>query len=110
MKKSTINFLVLVGVLWLLSLTVLLFLQMNKKPTLGVIDTHALVAIEAQKIAALYPNNIPAEKLQQMADQLKNRVEEAAKKEGFILLAKGAVWGGELPDFTEIMIEKLKKE
>ena len=45
-----------------------------------------------------------------MADQLKDRVEELAKKEGFILLAKGAVWGGELPDFTEIMIEKLKKE
>jgi hypothetical protein len=52
MKKSTINFLVLVGVLWLLSLTILLFLQMNKKPILGVIDTHALVAIEAQKIAS----------------------------------------------------------
>jgi hypothetical protein len=110
MKKYTINFLVFGGVLWLLGLTVLLFLQMNKKPILGVIDTHALVMIEAQKIAALHPNNIPAEKLQKMADQLKDRVEELAKKEGFILFAKGAVWGGELPDFTEIMIEKLKKE
>ena len=84
MKKSTINFLVLVGVLWLLSLTVLLFLQMNKKPTLGVIDTHVLVAIEAKKIATLYPNNIPAERLQKMADQLKSW----QKKRGLFCLQK----------------------
>lgn len=83
----------------------------KQKQTIGMIDTHALIAIEAAKVAKTYPKgNVPQEALQKIAEKIKNSVDDFAKEEGFILLTKGAVWGGELPDFTDQMIERLKKE
>lgn len=111
MKKQTIYFLSFGAGLWLFAVTSLLLFQIVQKPTIGIIDTHALVAIEAKAVAEFYHNgNVPPEKLQKIAEKLKNSVDDFAKDRKLILFAKGAVWGGELPDFTDLMIEKLKKE
>ena len=96
--------------LWLCTLTTFVAFQMQK-PTMGVIDPHALIAIEAKTMAKAYPNgNVPTKVLQDLAERLKAHVNNFAKEENLILLAKGAVWGGELPDFTDLMIERLEKE
>ena len=111
MKKPSAYFLTLGTGLWLLCLTAIIVLQTVQRPTIGIIDAHALVAIEAKTFAQLYPKgSVPPEALQKIADKLKDAVADFAKEKGLVLLAKGAVWGGELPDFTDLMIEYLKKE
>ncbi len=80
-----------------------------RKP-LGIVDAHALVSLEAQKALALYPKNqLPPEKLHEIAMHLKKRVEAFAAEQKIILLAQGAVWGGALPDYTESVMEWLKQ-
>ncbi len=102
---------ILIGGFWLFSLTAILVYQTLQKPTFGTIDTHALVALEAKAMAKLYSKEtLPPEVLQKIADKLKSHVEDFAREQRIILLAKGAVWGGELPDFTEIMIQRLHKD
>lgn len=94
-----------------LILALFLVAQQFNKPILAVIDTQALVAIEAQKMAESYPNGkVQPEKIQSIADGLKRKVDRFAKEHQLVLLAKGAVWGGELKDYTEQMIEIMKAE
>lgn len=111
MKKPILFFSLLGAGLWLLSLTLFSIWTTVQKPTIGVIDTHALVALEAKAMTELYPKGtVPSETLQKIADKLKITVAAFAKEQNCIFLAKGAVWGGELPDFTDLIIEKLKEE
>jgi len=110
MKKLAYNLLILAAILWLGLITVILLLQ-HKQPKIGLVDTQLLISNQAQKIASLYPNgNLSSEKLLQLADQIKRSVETHAKANNIILLAKGAVWGSELPDYTENIIAALKEE
>ena len=110
MKKNMRNYLLILS-LWILVLTVGFLFQSMPKKVYGVIDTQSIVAIEAQKIAALYSkNDIPPEKLQIIAEKLKEKVEFFANKQNLVLLAKGAVWGGDFPDYTDRVIEFLQEE
>ena len=110
MKKLAYNFLILAVMLWLWLITVML-LRTLKQPKIGLVDAQLLIANQAKKIASLYPNgNLPPEKLLQLAEQIKSSVETHATDHNIILLAKGAVWGGTLPDYTENIIAALKEE
>jgi Skp family chaperone for outer membrane proteins len=110
MKKLKRNEFIFLSI-WLLVLTLSFSFQMMRQKTYGVIDTQSIVAIEAQKIATLYPqNNIPPEKLQVIVERLRQRVESFANAQNLVLFAKGAVWGGSFPDYTTDVIESLKAE
>ena len=110
MKKTAYNFLLLAAIVWLGLITVML-LRTLKQPKIGLVDAQLLIANQAQKAASLYPNgNLPPEKLLHLADQIKSSVDTHAKDHNIILLAKGAVWGGKLPDYTENIIAALKEE
>ena len=111
MNKRTFNSIV-IGVLSGLQLCMMVFLlQQPPQKNFGVVDAHALVSIEAQKVVAEYPKNqLPPEKLHEIAMHLKKRVEHFASVHKIILLAQGAVWGGELPDYTESVMTWLKAE
>jgi hypothetical protein len=110
MKKLAYNLLILAVIVWLGLITVML-LRTLKQPKIGLVDAQLLITNQAQKIASLYPNdNLPPEKLLQLAEQIKSSVETHAKNNNIILLAKGAVWGGKLPDYTENIIAALKEE
>ncbi len=86
-------------------------LELPPQKPLAVVDVQALVSVEAQKALALYPKNqLPPEKLHEIAMHLKKRVEAFAEAQKITLLAQGAVWGGTLPDYTESVMEWLKKE
>lgn len=76
----------------------------------AVIDTQRLVRAKAEDLASLYKQGkAPPEKLQAMADELKNKAEAFAKKKHLVLLAKNAVWGSELPDYTQAFIHYLQE-
>ncbi len=110
MKKLAYNLLILAVIVWLGLITVML-LRTLKQPKIGLVDAQLLITNQAQKIASLYPNgNLPPEKLLQLAEQIKSSVETHAKNNNIILLAKGAVWGGKLLDYTENIIAALKEE
>ena len=110
MKKLAYNLLILAVIVWLGLITVML-LRTLKQPKIGLVDAQLLITNQAQKIASLYPNgNLPPEKLLQLAEQIKSSVETHAKNNNIILLAKGAVWGGKLPDYTENIIAAHKEE
>ena len=110
MLKIMPKFLIGIAILWFTVITVILLLIV-KKPKIGVIDSQALIASQSHKIAALYPNgNLPPEQLQLLALQLKTSITAYARVNNLILLAKGAVWGGEIIDHTDNLINMFKQE
>ena len=79
------------------------------QPSFGIVDTQALVQFEAQKLAKESPRKeLSDEKLEEIADRLKQKVKLFAYFNQVVVLAKGAVWGGDLPDYTETILEDLK--
>ena len=44
-----------------------------------------------------------------LANNLKERIKSFAYLNQVVVLAKGAVWGGYLPDYTEMFLEDLKE-
>jgi hypothetical protein len=107
MLKIILKFLIGIAIVWL----IVILLLTVKKPKIGVIDSQALIASQSHKIAAFYPNgNLPSEQLQLVARQIKTSITAYAKAHNLILLAKGAVWGGEIVDHTDNLINILKQE
>ena len=80
------------------------------QPSFGVVDTQALVQSEAEKLAKESPQEaLSEEKLEQIAERLKQKVKLFAYFNKVVVLAKGAVWGGDLPDYTEMFLEDFKE-
>ena len=76
-----------------------------------VIDTQLLVRLKAEDLAESYEHcPVPPHKLQQIAEQLKEKMQAFADKHHLIVLSKGAVWGGKLPDYTEAFIDYLVED
>ena len=72
------------------------------------VDTAVLVSKQAEQLAARYPKGkMVASELQQIAEQLKESVARIAKEKNLVILAKGAVWGGDLPDYTHVILEHI---
>lgn len=94
----------------LVALAVVIF-KTAVQPKIGFIDSQLLVTDQAKKIGALYPNGkLPPEKLQRLADHIKDSTARYAKDHNLILLAKGAVWGGDAVDYTSYVIDVLRSE
>lgn len=109
MLKIILKFLIGITIVWFAIIVILLLIV--KKPKIGVVDSQALIASQAQKIASFYPNgNLPSEQLQLVAHQIKTAITAYAKARNLILLAKGAVWGGEIVDHTDNLINMFKQE
>ncbi len=80
----------------------------SKKPTLAVIDVQRIITKRAEILA---DSKISGTKyLQKAADQLKGDLHDFAKNQGIILLAKGTLVGGNLPDFTDSFLAFYSKE
>jgi cytochrome c biogenesis protein ResB len=80
------------------------------QPSFGVVDTQALVQFEAEKLAKESPQEVLSdEKLEHIAERLKQKVKLFAYFNKVVVLAKGAVWGGNLPDYTEMILEDVKE-
>ena len=80
------------------------------QPKIGVIDPKLLVAAQAELIAKNYPNGVPPDKLQQIAEDIKSTAINYAKKHHVLLLVKNAVWSEELCDHTDNVLTILNQE
>jgi hypothetical protein len=109
MKKTIIQTTTIVLILF--ELTILsLFLFLRPKYAFGTIDTNVLIAKQSQILAKHYPHpqgKVSNHLLQQGADQIKEKVRAFAKENNLVLIAKGAIWGGTLPDYTEKVLQAL---
>eukprot|EP01037_Dinobryon_pediforme_P013635 gene13635-13750_t len=87
----------------LFELTVLsIFLFLRPKHAFGTVDTSALIAKQSEILAKHYPKGkVSQQILQEGADQIKKKVAIFAKDNNLVIIAKGAIWGGTLPDYTE---------
>jgi hypothetical protein len=84
---------------------------------LAVVDMQALIAKGSQHLAKTSPNkalgkgsakvfnHVSSHQIQEAGEQLKETLEAFAAKHRLILLAKGAVMGGVLPDYTDEIME-----
>ena len=80
---------------------------------LAVVDMQALIAKGSQHLAKTSPNKalgkgsakVSNHQIQEMGEQLKETLEAFATKNRLILLSKGTVMGGDLPDYTAEIME-----
>lgn len=78
-----------------------------KKPTFAVVDMNRLISQRAQNLAKLRltgdqsKQKIMTQQIRDISTNLKEDLDDFAKENGVIILSKGAVAGGQLPDFTE---------
>jgi len=82
-------------------------------PRLAIVDMQALIAKGSQRLAKTSPNKalgktskVSSHQIQEAGEQLKETLEAFAAKHHLILLAKRAVMGGNLPDYTEEVMEE----
>ncbi len=107
MKKTIIQTTTILLILF--ELTVLsIFLFLRPKYAFGTVDTNALIAKQSQILAKHFPQGkVSHHLLKQGADQIKEKVATFAKENNLVLIAKGAIWGGTLPDYTEKVLHLL---
>ncbi|NBT86334.1 MAG: hypothetical protein EBT45_07575 [Alphaproteobacteria bacterium] len=109
MKKIIIQTTTIVLILFEVTILIL-FLFLRPKHAFGTVDTGALIAKQSEILAKHYPHpqrKVSHHLLQQGADQLKEKVRAFAKGNNLVLIAKGAIWGGNLPDYTEKVLQTL---
>lgn len=109
MKKIIIQTTTIVLILF--EVTVLsIFLFLRPKYAFGTVDTNALIAKQSAILAKHHPHpqgKVNQQILQQGADQIKEKVRAFAKENNLVIIAKGAIWGGTLPDYTEQILQLL---
>ena len=71
-----------------------------KAPTLGVVDMRLLISQRAQVIAR--PGvTLTTYQIKDLSQHLRDDLNDLARENGVILLTKGVVAAGELPDYTD---------
>ena len=75
-----------------------------KPQSFGVIDVQHLITERAQTLAKAKKAN--PRQVQEVADQLKEELRSFAMDKAVILLLKGAVVGGDLPDWTDRFVNE----
>lgn len=79
----------------------------SKQATFAVVDMNRLISQRAQKLAQLRltadqsKQKIMPQQIRDLSTNLKEDLDNFAKENGVIILARGSVAGGHLPDFTE---------
>lgn len=109
MKKTIIQTTTIVLILF--ELTILsIFLFLRPKHAFGTVDTSALIAKQSELLVKYYTHpqgKVSQHILQQGADQIKEKVRAFAKNNNVVIIVKGAIWGGTLPDYTEQILQSL---
>lgn len=101
------------GGLMILVLSVIsyLFLSLNCKDpslTIGIIDINRIVVEQAKKITNNQTGHSATNlQLRQITDQLKEHIDQWAQDNHVILLSKNVVWGGDVIDYTPIILNQL---
>lgn len=81
------------------------------KPKFGVIDTGFIVAEQAKVLAKMNPNTtFTPQRIREVTDNLKEQVDSFCHQKNIILISKGAVWGGDLKDYTQEIYADLNLE
>jgi hypothetical protein len=107
MKKTIIQTTTIVLILFELAV-LSIFLFLRPKHAFGTVDTSALIAKQSEILAKHYPQGkVSQHILQEGADQIKEKIATFAKDNGLVIIAKGAIWGGTLPDYTEQILQLL---
>jgi len=82
-------------------------------PRLAVVDMQALIAKSSQRLAKTASHKasgkasrVSSPQIRQAGEQLKEILENFATRRHLILLAKGAVMGGNIPDYTTEIMEE----
>lgn len=86
----------------------MIFWWMPKSPALGVVDMRLLISQRALAIAK--PGIVlTSHQLKDMSQHLKDELNNLAREKNMILLAKGVIAGGELPDYTDAALSIAEK-
>ena len=85
----------------------------KSSPRLAIVDMQALIAKGSQHLAKTIPNKalgkaskVSGHQIREAGEQLKETLEAFAAKHHLILFSKGAVMGGNLPDYTAEIMEE----
>ncbi len=78
----------------------------RSKP-LGLVDMQLLLSAQSQQLAKTYPNGqVPPGVMQQIVEDIKTVIQDYGQDQKITLLAKGAVLSGELPDYTQEILNE----
>ena len=78
----------------------------RSKP-LGLVDMQLLLGAQSQQLAKTYPNGqVPPGVMQQIVEDIKTVIQDYGQDQKITLLAKGAVLSGELPDYTQEILNE----
>jgi len=86
------------GMAWLFS---------RNAPQFAVVDMQALIVQQSQHLTKTHAGKVSTRQVQDASEQLKEKLETFALKHDLILLNKGAVMGGNLPDYTAEIAENI---
>ncbi|WP_139016887.1 hypothetical protein [Candidatus Odyssella thessalonicensis] len=74
-----------------------------------MIDINYIVVEQAKILAKKNPNApVSPQRLRQITDHLKETVGQWCADHKVLLFSKGALWGGELPDYTQEILTVLE--
>lgn len=98
MRRDTLIYSVLVIVAF--GAALLMIWWAPKPPALGVVDMRLLISQRAQTIAR--PGvTLTTNQIKDLSQHLRDDLNDLARENGVILLTKGVIVGGELPDYTD---------
>jgi hypothetical protein len=86
------------------------FSKAHHPPQLAVVDMQALIARQSRHLAKTSSAKVSARQIQETGNRLKEILEVFAAKHNIILLSKGALMGGGLPDHTDTILTFLEQE
>ena len=73
---------------------------------MGIVDTHAIIAMRSQDLAR---KKITSKEIQSEVNTIKKVITEFGKKHHLILFAKGAIFKSDLKDYTDDIVSLLVK-
>lgn len=86
-------------------------MTLGKLNKFGTIDVQKIITHEAKNLASIYPKgDVPTEKLHGLIDSIRDNIQKVAQDKKIVLLAKGAVLSGNVPDYTDSFIKELEDE
>ena len=78
----------------------------RSKP-LGLVDMQLLLSAQSQQLAKSYPNGqVPPGVMQQVVEDIKTVIQDFGQEQKITLLAIGSVLSGELPDYTQEILNE----
>jgi hypothetical protein len=76
----------------------------------GLVDMQLLLSTQSQALAKSYPNGqVPSGVMQQVVEDIKMVIKDFGQDQNITLLAKGAVLSGELPDYTQEVLNESER-